>query len=59
MKLQYKASYLDKAVFDCITDLRKRGEFKYKVIGLLESLSTFDVVTNINFIRLILIDLIQ
>ncbi len=48
MKRQYKASYLDKNVFDCITDLRKGNEFKYKIIGLLESLSTFDTLSNIN-----------
>jgi ATP-dependent DNA helicase RecQ len=48
MKRQYKASYLDKNVFDCITDLRKGNEFKYKIVGLLESLSTFDTLSNIN-----------
>lgn len=49
MKQQYKASYLDKNVFDSITNLRKGNEFKYKVLGLLESLSTFDTLTEIDF----------
>jgi ATP-dependent DNA helicase RecQ len=49
MKRQYKASYLDKNVFDSITDLRKGNEFKYKVLGLLESVSTFDTISNIDF----------
>lgn len=49
MKRQYKASYLDKNVFDSITNLRKGNEFKYKVLGLLESLSTFDTLTDIDF----------
>lgn len=49
MKLQYKASYLDKNVFDSITNLRKGNEFKYKVLGLLESLSTFDTSTEMDF----------
>lgn len=49
MKRQYKASYLDKNVFDSITNLRKGNEFKYKVLGLLESLSTFDTLTEIEF----------
>ena len=49
MKRQYKASYLDKNVFDSISELRKRNEFKYKVLGLLESLSTFDTLTDIDF----------
>ena len=49
MKRQYKASYLDKNVFDSITNLRKGNEFKYKVLGLLESLSTFDTLTEIDF----------
>jgi len=48
MKRQYKASYLDKNVFECIIDLRKGSEFKYKIFGLLESLSTFDTLTDIN-----------
>ena len=48
MKRQYKASYLDKNVFDSITHLRKGNEFKYKVLGLLESLSTFDTLTDID-----------
>jgi ATP-dependent DNA helicase RecQ len=49
MKRQYKASYLDKNVFDCITDLRKGNEYKYKVLGLLESVSAFDTLTDIDF----------
>ncbi|MBS0645311.1 MAG: ATP-dependent DNA helicase RecQ [Verrucomicrobia bacterium] len=49
MKRQYKASYLDKNVFDSIINLRKGNEFKYKVLGLLESLSTFDTLTEIEF----------
>ncbi len=49
MKRQYKASHLDKNVFDSITNLRKGNEFKYKVLGLLESLSTFDTLTEIDF----------
>ncbi|MBS1748944.1 MAG: ATP-dependent DNA helicase RecQ [Bacteroidetes bacterium] len=49
MKRQYKASYLDKNVFDSISDLRKGNEFKFKILGLLESLSTFDTFTNIDF----------
>lgn len=49
MKRQYKASYLDKNVFDSITDLRKGNEIKYKVLGLLESVSTFDTISNIDF----------
>ena len=48
MKRQYKASYLDKNVFDSISNLRKENEFKYKVIGLLESVSTFDILTEID-----------
>ncbi|MEI6265929.1 MAG: DEAD/DEAH box helicase [Sphingobacteriia bacterium] len=49
MKRQYKASYLDKNVFESISDLRKGKEFKFKILGLLESLSTFDTLTNIDF----------
>src|SRR5690554_6576408 len=49
MKRQYKTSYIDKNVFDSITDLRKGNEFKYKVLGLLESVSTFDTISNIDF----------
>jgi len=48
MKRQYKASYLNKNVFDSISSLRKGNEFKYKVLGLLESLSTFDTISNID-----------
>lgn len=48
MKRQYKASYLNKKVFDSISDLRKRNDYKFKILGLLESLSTFDTITNIN-----------
>src|SRR5690554_1172859 len=49
MRRQYKASYLDKNVFDSISDLRKVNEFKFKILGLLESVSTFDTLTNIDF----------
>ena len=49
MRRQYKASYLDKNVFDSITNLRKGNEFKFKILGLLESVSTFDTLTNIDF----------
>ena len=49
MRRQYKASYLDKEVFDSISELKKGNEFKYKVLGLLESLSTFDTLTEIDF----------
>lgn len=49
MKRQYKASYLDKNVFDNITTLRKGNDFKFKILGLLESLSTFDTLTDIDF----------
>ncbi len=49
MTRQYKASYLDKNVFDNMSNLRKGNEFKYKVLGLLESLSTFDTLTAIDF----------
>lgn len=49
MRRQYKASYLDKNVFDSISDLRKGNEFKFKILGLLESISTFDTLTNIDF----------
>ncbi len=49
MRRQYKASYLDKNVFDSISDLRKANEFKFKILGLLESVSTFDTLTNIDF----------
>jgi superfamily II DNA helicase RecQ len=49
MKRQYKACYLDKDVFDSISQLRKGNEFKYKVLGLLESLSTFDTFTAMDF----------
>jgi ATP-dependent DNA helicase RecQ len=48
MNLQYKASYLIKSVFDDIRDLTKNEHFKFKLLGLLESTSTFDVITNIN-----------
>jgi len=48
MKRQYKASFLDKNVFDHIANLQKDYEFKYKVLGLLESLSTFDIVSTID-----------
>lgn len=48
MNRQYKASYLDKNVFESITNLRKGNEFKYKVLGLLESISTFDTLTAID-----------
>ena len=47
MKRQYKASYLDKVVFDILNDLRKRKDFKYQILGLLESISTFDTISNI------------
>ena len=49
MKRQYKASYLDKNVFDSITDLSKGKDkdLKYKILGLLESISTFDTFSNI------------
>lgn len=47
MKRQYKASYLDKNVFDSITDLSKGKELKYKILGLLESISTFDTFSSI------------
>ena len=49
MKRQYKASYFDKNVFDSISDLRKGNGLKFKILGLLESLSTFDTLTNIDF----------
>lgn len=49
MKRQYKASYLDKNVFDSISDLRKGNEFRFEILGLLESLSTFDTLTIIDF----------
>ncbi len=48
MKRQYKASYLNKNVFDIITNLRKKDMYKYKILGLLESLSTFDALSEIN-----------
>lgn len=49
MKRQYKASYLDKNVFDTISELQKRNECKFKILGLLESLSSFDTLSNIDF----------
>jgi ATP-dependent DNA helicase RecQ len=49
MRRQYKASYLDKNVFDSISDLRKGNEFRFEILGLLESLSTFDTLTIIDF----------
>jgi len=48
MRRQYKASYLDNNVFDSITNFRKANEFKYKVPGLPESLSTFDNPTSVH-----------
>lgn len=48
MKRQYKASFLDKNVFDSISNLREGNEFKYKVLGLLESISAFDTLTDID-----------
>lgn len=48
MNRQYKASYLDRNVFDSISNLREKDEFKYKVLGLLESISTFDTETVID-----------
>ncbi len=47
MKRQYKASYLNKNVFDSISDLRKEKDFKYKILGLLDSVSTFDTISSI------------
>lgn len=49
MKRQYKACYLNKDVFDSITNLRKGNEFNYEILGLLESLTTFDTLTEIDF----------
>jgi superfamily II DNA helicase RecQ len=48
MKRQFKASYLDKNVFESISQLRKGNELKFKILGLLESVSTFDTQTNID-----------
>ena len=45
MKRQYKAGYLDKNVFDAILQLRRKNELKFKIMGLLESISTFDTIS--------------
>lgn len=47
MKRQYKASYLDRKTFDIISELRKDEKLKYKLIGLLESVSSFDIISSI------------
>lgn len=48
MKRQYKASFLNKPVFDCFSELQNSEEFKYNINGLFESLSTFDTLSDIN-----------
>ena len=49
VKQQYKASYLDKAVFDSFDRFNDNDEVQYKLLGLLESVSTFDTISNIDF----------
>lgn len=49
VKQQYKASYLDKAVFDSFDSFNDNDEVQYKLLGLLESVSTFDTISNIDF----------
>jgi ATP-dependent DNA helicase RecQ len=48
MNQQYKAGYLDKHIFDSLTELKKKEDSKFKIIGLLESVSTFDTQTKVN-----------
>jgi len=44
---QYRASSLSKQVFESVSKLRKQKDYKFKIIGLLESLSTFDTLSEI------------
>ncbi|NJK94505.1 MAG: hypothetical protein HC905_05880 [Bacteroidales bacterium] len=46
--MQFKASYLTKKVFDSILELKNNKELKFKTIGLLEFVSTFDVITDLD-----------
>jgi ATP-dependent DNA helicase RecQ len=48
MKFQYKAAYLSKSVFDQFRQLMEKQEVKYKLLGLWEHVTTFDVITQFN-----------
>lgn len=45
--MQYKAAFLHKTIFDRLYELRKK-EQKLKIKGLLESISTFDVISSLD-----------
>ena len=42
---QYKAGFLTKEVFDSLFELQKDEQYKYKILGLFESVSSFEVET--------------
>ena len=44
---QYKAGFLTKKIFDALFELQNDELYKYKVLGLLESVSTFDVESSV------------
>lgn len=48
MKLQYKAGYLSKNVFNQLRQLMEQEKQKYKILGLFDHVTTFDVITNFN-----------
>lgn len=51
MSIQYKASFLTRDVFDSLKSLAKNESFQYKILGLLNSVSTFEVITNIDLTK--------
>lgn len=42
---QFKAGFLSKKVFDSLFELQKDEHYKYKILGLFESVSSFEVET--------------
>ncbi len=48
MKLQYKAGFLTKSVFDQLRQLLEQETYKYTLLGLLDHVTSFDVITQLN-----------
>jgi ATP-dependent DNA helicase RecQ len=46
---QYKAGFLDKTVFEAFRQLLSEKDYEYRILGLLDHVTTFDLISNLNF----------